>query len=103
MAADTADRKQDEAGPLSQLPSWWPVIISLAACGALLVTTQTTLGYVARDVAELRADVKGLTGRMNDRYTATDQREFIQLEFSPLRDAQRALELRVALLERSMK
>ncbi len=79
-------------GTWGQLLESWPVIVAVALCGAMLVTTQTTLGYVARDVAELKADFKAMGGVMSDRWTEADHDKFIRDRFKPLEDELRRMQ-----------
>ena len=76
----------DKATGVAALPTWWPLVVSLLICGMLLGTTQSTLVNVARDVKELREDVKGLTQNMGDRWTGGNHKQFMSEEFMPLRD-----------------
>lgn len=87
------------SGMLANVQTWWPVILSFLACGAMLVTTHTTLEYVARDVAELRVDVRTLMNAPDDRHTSGDHKRFLHDEFAPLQERVRGIEMRVVRVE----
>ncbi len=79
--------------------SAWPVILSILACGGLLVRTQVSLTYLARDVKEMRADLKTLATSTGDCFPRSEHEAFVAREISPLRERVRKMGERMAKLE----
>ncbi len=79
----------------------WPILAAALTLGGtlgiMLISLQIEVGYVARDVLSVQAEIVSLREQvareMSDRYTGDDHDAFVAREFSPLKERLRLVEL----------
>jgi len=75
---------------VEQLQTAWPMIMAAVALAALMVSMQSDLRYIQRDLHTLSEQVRR---KMLDRYTGKQHADYDALNIVPLKERVRLLEI----------